>query len=344
MDKTDPSIAVVDNCPVYPLVTFRMKGLHMDTQRIKQLESRSLLIAMWGNLFMGAAGILAAVLSNSTAIMMDGLFSLVGFTAAFLGRKISRRVDAGPDRLRPMGYAADEALFSTFRALSLLGLVMFAMTSAGVNIYKYLQGEATPELSFGPLFVYFVVIGGTSFLLWALHRYTWSRTGKVSEILRLEAKASLFDGIITAAAGAGLGAVYFFQDGFLAPIAPIGDSIVVLILCLTAIGQYRRNLVSGMGELVGATANPKAVAAARRAIRPSVADDGGVVTDLSVMKLGRTHLVSVYYNPQRPIDAGEADQLNLRMIHDVREALSGADVILIISEHPRRWPDELDPF
>lgn len=177
-----------------------------------------------------------------------------------------------------------------------------------------------------------------------MHRSTWSRTGKVSEILRLEAKASLFDGVITAAAGAGLGAVYLFEDGFLAPIAPIGDSIVVLILCLTAIGQYRRNLLSGMGELVGVTASPNAVAAARRAVRPTLADHGGTITDLSVMKLGRTHLVSVYYNPQRPIGAEEVDQLNLRMIHEVREALPGADVILIISEHPRRWPEELNPF
>lgn len=163
MDEQDSSVAVLDICPFDPLAKFGMEELHMDKQRIKQLESRSLFIAMWGNLLMGAAGLLAAVLSNSTAIMMDGLFSLVGFTAAFLARKISRRVDAGPDRLRPMGYAADEALFSTFRALSLLGLVMFAMALAGVNIYKYLRGEMTPDLNFGPLFIYFVVIGGTSF-------------------------------------------------------------------------------------------------------------------------------------------------------------------------------------
>lgn len=316
----------------------------MDAERTNELESRSLLVAMWGNLLMGAAGILAAILSNSTAIMMDGLFSLIGFTAALLGRRIGRRVNAGPDRARPMGYAADEAIFSTFRALSLVGLVLFAAASAGMNIYRYTRGTKMPDLNFGPMFLYFIGIGVTCFLLWALHQYTWSRTGKVSEILRMEAKSSMFDGIITTAAGIGLGAVYLFRDGFLAPIAPVGDSIVVLVLCLTVVGQYRWDFLSGLGELAGVTANPKSIATARRAIRSSVAHYGGIITDVSVMKLGRNHLVTVYYNPQRSIKARDIDELNLQMIRDTRKVIPGADVILIVSEHPRRWPDELSQF
>lgn len=316
----------------------------MDSEQTRRLESRSLLVAMWGNLFMGAAGILAAVLSNSTAIMMDGLFSLIGFTAAYLGRRIGGRVNAGPDRLRPIGYAADEAIFSTFRALSLIGLLLFAVASACMNVFGYMRGEETPPLIFGPLFIYFAGIGMICFCLWALHRYTWSRTGKISEVLRLEAKASMFDGMITAAACFGLGMVYLFQDGFLAPIAPVGDSIVVLALCLAVLGQYRRDFLSGLGELAGVTASPGSIAKARRAIRPGVAKHGGFVTDMSVMKLGRSHLVTVYYDPRKPVEAKDLDRLNLQLIHDVHKVLPGADVLLIVSEHARRWPDALYPF
>lgn len=316
----------------------------MDAARIRKLEGRSLQVAMWGNLFMAVAGIVAAILSNSIAIMTDGLFSLIGFTAAFLGRRISQNVEAGPDRLRPMGYAADEALFATFRALSLLGLVFFAVASASMSIYKYLSGGTPPQLVFAPLLIYFVLIGITCLLLWALHHWTWSRTGKTSDILRLEAKASMFDGIITAAAAIGLGTVYIFRVGFLAPIAPIGDSIVVLVLCLVVVGQYRRDLMAGMSELAGVTASPATLATARRAIRPAVAEHGGTLTDLSVIKLGRSHLVTAYYDPGKPIAASNVDEINLHMIADIRAELPGADVLLIISEHPRRWPDDISPF
>lgn len=267
---------------------------------MKHIESRALVIGMCGNLFMAAAGITAAVLSNSMAILTDGLFSLIGFTAAFLGRRISRTVTLGPDRLRPFGYAADEALFATFRSLSLLGLVFFAVATASMNIYDYLTGGPVPHLVFEPMVIYFSVIGLTCFLLWATHYLTWRRSGRTSDILRLEAKAAMFDGIITAAAAIGLGAVHLYRDGFLAPIAPIGDSIVVLVLCLFAVGQYRRDLVAGMGELAGVTATPATLATARRAIRTAVAQDGGTLNDLSVIKQGRSHLVTVYYNPGRP--------------------------------------------
>ena len=309
----------------------------------KSMEGRSLLVAMWGNLFMAAAGILAGVLSNSNAIIMDGLFSLIGFGSAFLGRQVSRRVASGPDKLRPFGYAADEALFATFRSLSLLGLVLFAITNAVKNIYSYLNGTEPEPLNFAPMIVYFAAIGLTCVILWGFHNFTWRRTGKKSEILRLEAKAAMFDGFVTAAAGVGLGAIYIFKDGPLAPIAPVGDSLIVMLLCLLAVGSYVRDFRGGLSELAGVSASPRNVAAARRSLRSSIADDGGTLQDMSVTKLGRTFLVTVYYNPGRPVSAMEIDQLNLRMIRDTQKALPGSDVLLVISEHPRRWPDGLNP-
>lgn len=305
-----------------------------------RLEGRSLGLSMIGNVFMGLAGILAGTLANSTAIMLDGLFSLIGFAAAFLGHRISRRVGDGPDRIRPFGYAADEAIFSTFRALSLLGVIMFASVVAIRNIYNHAIGIALPPLYFEPMLIYFVIIGLTCFLLWAVHRHAWQRTGKVSEILRLEAKAAFLDGIITAAAGVGMGAIYLFKDSFLSPVVPIGDSIILLMLCALATGTYFRDFRAGMGELAGVTASPEIIAASWRAVRPALTEDGGEMQDISVQKIGRQYQVTVYYDPGRPILASEIDRLNLRLIQDVRQALQGADVILVITGYTRRWPEE----
>lgn len=315
-----------------------------DPGEAKRLEARSLGVAMWANLFMALAGIAAALLSNSNAIMMDGLFSLIGFGSALLARRIARRVDAGPDKLRPFGYAADEAIFSTFRALSLLGLVLFAGANAFQNIFNYLRGMMPEPLNFGPLIIYFVGIGLTCAMLWGFHYTTWRRTGKSSAILRLEAKAALFDGLITGAAGIGMAAIYLFRDGPLAPIAPIGDSLIVLLLCLVAVGTYIREFRGGLGELAGASAIPADIATARRAIRAAATEDKGIIKDVSVTKLGRSFVVMVYYDPGRPVTAAEMDSLNLRMLHDARRALPGADVMLVVTEYPRRWPDALIAF
>lgn len=312
-------------------------------QAARRLENRSLALSMWGNVFMGLAGLVAGMLANSNAIMLDGLFSLIGFGAALLGRRVSRRIADGPDRLRPTGYAADEAIFSTFRALSLLGVVLFAASVAVKNIYNHAIGIPPPPLHFEPMMVYFGVIGATCFLLWAAHRHAWRRTGRRSEILKLEGKAALFDGIITAAAGIGMGAIFLLQDSVLAPVVPIGDSIILLLLCVAATGTYMQDFRAGLAELAGVTASPDSFAAARRAIRPALAGDGGKLTDMSVQKTGRTYLVTVYYDPRRAITAAEVDRLNLRLIADVRQVLPGADVFVLVTEYARRWPDDLNP-
>lgn len=304
----------------------------------QRLELLALTVAMWGNLFMALAGLLAGFLSNSNAIMMDGLFSMIGFFSALLGQRISRRLESGPDRLRPSGYAADEAIFVTFRSLSLLGLVLFAVTAAAKNIFDYLTGSPPEPLIFGPMIAYFALIGATCFGLWAMHYRAWRKTGRKSDILLLESRAAAFDGLITASAGVGLGIIYLLRDGPLAVIAPIGDLIVVLLLCLTVLGQYFGGFRTGLGELAGVTAAPEFIARARRALRPALLADGGRMLDMSVMKLGRSFQVTVYYDPGRPISADEADRLNLQMQHDVQETLPRSEVVLLITRYPRRWP------
>lgn len=310
-----------------------------DNQSMQKIEFRALTIGMWGNLFMGSAGILAAVLSNSQAILVDGLFSMIGFTAAIVGKRISRTANAQPDKRRPFGYAADEAIFTTFRSLSLLGLVLFALSSAAMSIFSYLQGITPPVLNMGPLLIYFVVIALTCALLWFFHNRAWRRTGRRSDILRLEAKAAAFDGLITVSAGLGLVLISIYRDGFLAPIAPVGDSVIVLILCLAVVSRYFQDFLGGLRELAGVTTDPAHIATVRRALRDIVSEDGGTLRDLSVSKLGRTFWVAVYYSPNTALSGQQVDDLTRRMEHAVTQALPGARVILLVSELGRQFPD-----
>jgi len=156
-------------------------------------EQRALAISKWGNLFMGAAGALAAWLSNSQALMLDGLFSLIGFTSAVLGSRVASWSTRLADRRRPLGYAADGSIFLTFRSLSLLGLVACALLIGILNIFNYATGGAVPTLRYGPIIVYFMVICATCVGLALVLRAAWLNTGKRSDILHLEMRAALFD-------------------------------------------------------------------------------------------------------------------------------------------------------
>ena len=73
------------------------------------VEARSLTVSLWANLFMAVTGILAAWLSHSDAVLIDGLYSAVNFAAAIVARRVGASVARRPDRSRPFGYDADEA-------------------------------------------------------------------------------------------------------------------------------------------------------------------------------------------------------------------------------------------
>ncbi|MEX0351168.1 MAG: cation transporter [Paracoccaceae bacterium] len=304
-----------------------------------RLEARAFRLSMAANLLMGAAGVVAAVLSNSQAILVDGLFSLVGFVAGYFALRIRKRVDAVPDRHRPWGYAADEAIFTTFRALSLLGVVIFAILGAGTRIYAYLIGRPIPEVQMGPVIIYFILISATCLALWAFHYLAWRKGGKVSSMLRIEASSAAFDGAVTMVAGLGLIAVYYLRDSVLAPITPIGDSLIVILLCAFAVSTYWTSFTSGLAELAGATAAPSEVVKAHRALRGIVADWPGEVIDLGLSKLGRSYQVALYLKPTRPLSGTETDQLTHQATRALAPVLDRADVFIIISDHGRHLPE-----
>ena len=64
-------------------------------------------LTRWANLAMGIAGALTAWASNSQAMLMDGLFSLIGYASAVFVMRISKTAHLGPSCLRPFGDATD---------------------------------------------------------------------------------------------------------------------------------------------------------------------------------------------------------------------------------------------
>lgn len=306
-----------------------------DSSSIARYEAQSMKLAMLGSLFAAIVGVSAGVLANSNAIMLDGYLSAIGFITAALALRLSSRIQRLPDKRRPEGYASEEAVFTTFRALTSFGLILFSGGSALVNAYRYFSRGEVIEIQYLPVIVHFLVTGLASILLWLLHRRNWTRTGRRSEILATEARAAAYDGWMTAISGAGLIGIYVLRDGALAPIAPIGDSLITLLLCFAVIGQFWKRLASRLDELMGGTAQPARIAIVRRAARPVLLEAGGQLVDLTVVKAGRTSFVTVFFNPSAPITGKEADELRERVDVAVQEKLPDTDVLLLITASGR---------
>ena len=275
----------------------------------EQIERRSLVIGKWGNLFMAVAGVVAAVLSNSDALLVDGLYSGVNFFSAIVAAGISTSVAKPPDRRYPFGYDAHEALYVTFRSLVLLGIMAFAVTSALGKIFTYATGGEVPELIFGPILVYAVAMVVICLALAAWHHRNWTRSGKQSELLRTETQAAVVDAVLSGGAGGGLLAASLLRGTPLEFIVPVADSVVVLIMCAFIVRQPVSMFMAGLRQVAGAAADDATVEKVREKVGDCLKDRPYKLLEVAVTKLGRAHLVVTYVKPDGPIDGEMADGL-----------------------------------
>ena len=176
-------------------------------------NNRTLWIALAANLGIALSKFGAAAFTGSSAMLTEGVHSLVDSANQLLliwGRKASRRP---PDRLHPFGYGR-ELYFWSF----VVAVMVFAL-GAGVSVYEGILHISNPEPAVSPLVAYVVLLfaflleGGSTFSAFKEFREAKGQLGWFDAVKRskdpptfivlLENGAAMF-GIVIAAIGLGL--------------------------------------------------------------------------------------------------------------------------------------------
>jgi len=300
----------------------------------EEIERRSLETGKWGNLLMAVAGVVAAFLSHSDALLIDGLYSGVNFVSAIVAARISMSVARPADRRYPFGYDAHEALYVTFRSLVLLGIMAFAIFGAVGKIFTYATGGEVPELVFGPILVYAVAMVAICLALAAWHHHNWRRSGERSDILKTESRAAVVDAVISGGAGGGLLAAGLLRGTPLAFVVPVADSIVVLVMCAFIVRQPVMIFLRALREVAGASADPATIEKVRNRVQEVLHERPYSLLEVAVTKIGRTHFVVTYVKPDSPVDGDTADELWQELNEALVEMLGPAKTELIIAGKP----------
>ena len=117
----------------------------------RRIEQRSLRFGVGANAVMALAGFSAHVLTGSSALLLDGLYSAVLVGSSLIASRISRNVVRPPDRAWPYGYEGQEALYVLFRSLVLLGVIGFGLSSSFSTLIDWWRGDVVPPLTLGPV-------------------------------------------------------------------------------------------------------------------------------------------------------------------------------------------------
>ncbi|GAB2183245.1 cation transporter [Roseibium sp. LAB1] len=296
-----------------------------------EIERRALGVGKWANLFMAAAGLLTAWASRSDAMLVDGLYSAVNFISAIAAARIGARVGLPPTRSRPWGHDFDEVLYVTFRSLILIGVLVFAAFVAVSKIWTFISGGTVPELVFGPIAVYAVVIVSICLGLAVNFHRAYRKTGRHSAILKTEARAALIDGALSVGSGAALLSLPFLSGTILGPYVPIGDAVIVLVLIFAIIWQPLSTFRTTLADLAGVSAPSSTYAKVARASRDLAREKGYLLHRAAVLQAGRMHWVAVYLDPDKPVRAEDVDHFRDLLSARLEDTIGPARVEVVLT-------------
>ncbi|MBN8816139.1 MAG: cation transporter [Sphingomonas sp.] len=246
---------------------------------MKAENNRVLIVALAANVGIAIAKFVAAAITGSSAMLTEGVHSLVDSTNQLLLMYGQKRAAKPADAEHPAGYGR-ELYFWSF----VVALLVFAL-GAGVSVYEgvihFLEPEpaVSPLIAYGVLLIAFLLEGGSTFA--AFKEFNAARGGKswwralvstkdATTVIVLLENGAAMAGILIAALGLAIsqatGNPRF--DG-------IASVLIGLLLGVVAIFLARE----AKGLLIGEAADPQLIDGIRRAVsRQGVTGIGEIMT------------------------------------------------------------------
>ena len=284
-------------------------------------SNRTLVIALLANLGIAASKFVAAVITGSSAMLTEGVHSVVDSTNQLLLMWGRRQAKKPADKYHPLGYGR-ELYFWSF----VVAVLVFSL-GAGVSIYEGIIHIAEPEhavspyIAYGVLLVAFFLEGWSTMEAFKEFRAAKGSLGWIEAIRRskdppafivLLENGAAMAGIVAAAVGVLLAQLTGdpFYDG-------AASVVIGVILGVTAfVLAYESK-----GLLIGEAADPDLV----RALRELACNKEGIV--------GVGHVLTVHSSP---------DQITAMLNVDFRDTITAGEVEQIVCEVEReaqdRWP------
>jgi cation diffusion facilitator family transporter len=182
-----------------PFSSFCKKAVALNIQERARLIRTASLIALGGNLALGAFKIAAGLLAGSLAVLGDGIDSLVDIAIALMTLLVSRVVSRPADRDHPWGHGRAETVATALLAF----LLFFAGAQLILNSAGRLIAGGGREIP-GRLAVTAALVSIAGKLLLALVQRRFGKKAD-SAMLRANAKNMGADVILSAGVLAGLG-------------------------------------------------------------------------------------------------------------------------------------------
>jgi predicted Co/Zn/Cd cation transporter (cation efflux family) len=161
-------------------------------------------------------------------------------------------------------------------------------------------------------------------------------------MLRGMAISARFDALISAGTGIALVGSPLLLATPLAPLVPIADSLLVLVLSLALVGEPIAILQGAVTEAAGSSRSipPALHSRCSAAVAATLAERDCTLLELAMIRLGRTVTAVAYVEPATAVTASQTDGLRLDVETELVQTLQTPVLCEVIptSVHPYAEP------
>jgi cation diffusion facilitator family transporter len=297
----------------------------------EKLEKRGLWLSILGALFMAGLGIGFAILTSSNAVLLDGLFSLIGFAIGLVSLRVATLVRRPDDELYHFGYAAYEPMLNLTKGLLMAFVTIFALISA---VEVALHGGRVIQAGWASVYAWIAAVG--CFTIAISQRALSRRTG--SPLLSVDSKNWLIDGLMSVAVGIAFLVAVFLADTSYAHLLPYADPAVVIILVVLSLPIPFKIIRDNWNQMLGRAPDESLQRVAREAVARVFGETIDFETSLRMQQIGRFTYLQLYV----VCKAGEVADINRldacrTAVHQALRSVFDNLALDVIFTHDPRW-------
>jgi cation diffusion facilitator family transporter len=286
-----------------------------------KIERRAILLSVWGNLVAALLGLFFAFLTNSEAVLIDGIYSLINFAVALVALKVSKMVQRPDNELYPFGYAVYEPILNLTKGLLILLVTVFALFTASTELLS--GGRPVNALE---TCIYATL---ATLLCGAVTCYLRRQSGLIrSPIVAVDAKNWWIDTLISAGVAIAFFIAVVIKKTPYAGLAPYVDPVVVIVLVMVMLPVPWHIIRENWAQIVSRAVEPECLAEVEAQLDKVRAEIPWRDQHLRVLRMGRLLYVHVYIL-EDPIHTLEADRCREKIYQTLKEI--HADLALDVS-------------
>jgi cation diffusion facilitator family transporter len=206
-------------------------------------EQRILRISLYSVVFFVILALAFAILTNSDAILFDGIYSLISFSMALITLKVAKLAELPDDDQYHFGYTAMEPALNLFKSLIIIVACVFAM----IGGLKRLFMGGTPA-EYGLAVVYGAMAAAGCFAV-AWFMYRRSRTYR-SDLVRVDAQSWFIDGLLSSSVMIAFVIAWWLEKSAWSQYAPRVDPLLLIAIVLAALPIPAKIMIESLKEVL----------------------------------------------------------------------------------------------